>query len=288
MSYRKTKNLYQSRDILLFKECFASEKIHGTSAHLKWKNGKLTFFSGGSKHSQFIELFNEEELTQKFEELGHPEVTIYGEAYGGKLQGMSATYGKELKFIVFEVAIDDNWLDTLSANRVAIKLDLEFVYYTRIPTEIDAINAERDADSVQAIRNGMGEGHKREGVVLRPLIELQKYNGGRIIVKHKRDDFKETKTPREVNEEELKVLEDAKAIAEEWVTPMRLQHILDNFPPDVGMEQAGKIIPAMVKDVLEESKGEIVNSREARTAIGRKTMEFFKQHCQNKLKEINE
>ncbi len=212
-------------------------------------------------------------------------MTIYGEAYGGKLQGMSATYGPDLKFVVFEVKIVDNWLDTLAANRIAIKFDLEFVYYTKISTDLDAINAERDADSAQAIRNGMGEGHKREGVVLRPLIELQTNNGGRIIVKHKRDDFRETKTPRVVSEEQLVVLENAKAIAEEWVTPHRLEHVLDLFSPDVGMEQAGKIIPAMVNDILSEAEGEIVNSKAARKAIGKTTVKLLKQHCQNKLEK---
>ena len=34
MGYRHIDNLYKNQDILLFRECFALEKIHGTSANV--------------------------------------------------------------------------------------------------------------------------------------------------------------------------------------------------------------------------------------------------------------
>lgn len=37
MSYADIENLYKNRRIMLFKECYAMEKIHGTSAHVGWK-----------------------------------------------------------------------------------------------------------------------------------------------------------------------------------------------------------------------------------------------------------
>ncbi len=49
MGYRKIPNLYKDADILLFKDCFASEKVHGTSAHVSWKDGKVNFFAGGGE-----------------------------------------------------------------------------------------------------------------------------------------------------------------------------------------------------------------------------------------------
>lgn len=33
MGYLHIDNLYKNRDILLFRECWALEKVHGTSAH---------------------------------------------------------------------------------------------------------------------------------------------------------------------------------------------------------------------------------------------------------------
>ena len=44
------------------------------------------------------------------------------------------------------------------------------------------------------------------------------------------------------------------------------------------MSAAPKVIAAMVEDVYREGKGEIVESREATAAIGRKTAELLKKH----------
>lgn len=271
-------NLYKNTEILLFKECYALEKIHGSSAHLQWKDNKIIFFSGGEKHETFKKIFDEEFLTNKFKELFEGiNTTIFGEVYGGKCQGMSETYGKEMKFVVFDVKVGDNWLDVPNAEDVAKKLNLEFVDYVKVATDLELLNTERDKDSTQAIRNGCGNGKLREGVVLRPLIEVTKNNGDRIIVKHKRDEFLETKTKREVNPEQLKILEDAKAIAEEWVTPMRLNHVLDKLGNPTEIEKTGIVIKAMIEDVTREAKGEIKESKQAMQFIGKKTAELYKK-----------
>ena len=202
MGYLHIDNLYKQQIILMFKECYALEKIHGTSAHVKWvaKSQEVKFFSGGETHQRFVDLFNISELKQKFSEIFvTSDVTIYGEAYGGKQQGMSSTYGKDLKFIGFDVKVGDLWLDVPNAEDVCNKMNIEFVDYVKVSTDIDALNHERDKDSTQAIRNGCGVGKLREGVVLRPLIEMTLNNGSRIITKHKRDEFKETKTARVVS-----------------------------------------------------------------------------------------
>ena len=277
MAYMHINNLYKSRNILLFKECYAMEKIHGTSAHVGWKDGKLFFFAGGCDHLQFIQLFNHDELTAKFSEMKHDSVIVYGEAYGGKLQGMKATYGDQLRFVAFEVKIGDSWLAVPQAENVARSLGLEFVYWQQIPTTLDALDAARDADSVQAIRNGMGAGKKREGVVLRPLIEVTTNNGGRVIAKYKRDDFQETKTPRSLKQADLQLITDAQAIADEWVTDMRLAHVLDKFPQPWDITQTGKVIDAMVEDVERESENEITKSKAARAMIAKKTATMFKK-----------
>ena len=293
MSYRKIPNLYRSKDILLFKQCYATEKIHGTSAHIKFKEDKLHFFSGGAKHDQFLTLFNQDELLAKFRANAeeHPEVkeiTIFGEAFGGKMQGMKETYGPDLKFIAFEVYIHDQWCSVPQAEKIALKFGFEFVPYEIIETTEEAINAAMMSDSVVAVRNGMGTGKMREGVVLRPIAELIYPNGGRVICKHKRPEFAEREhTPRFADPEQLKVLESAKEIADEWTTKMRLDHVLDKLQANTNphdpdneprMEDMNKIIKAMVEDILIEAKGEIVESKELRKQIGTKTVKLFKEH----------
>lgn len=285
MGYLHIDNLYKDQTILIFKECYALEKIHGTSAHVWWDadQKQVKFFSGGEKHERFSALFDVAELTRIFSEKYLTDTYIYGEAYGGKQQAMSHTYGTELKFVAFEVKIGDKWLNVPTAERVCNSVGIEFVDYVQCSTDMASLNFERDKDSTQAIRNGVGPGKIREGVVLKPLVEFTTNNGGRVIAKHKRDEFKETKTPREVSPEEFKVLEDAKAIAEEWVTEMRLEHVLDKLPQDISMEGTRDVIVAMVEDVYREAKGEIIESKEVTKYIGARTAILFKERLQKSL-----
>ena len=279
MGYLHIDNLYKNLDIMKFKECYALEKIHGTSAHIAWncETKEIRYFAGGGKHDTFIKLFDHAYLNSIFNQgFMDVDVIIYGESYGGKQQGMSYTYGKEPKFIVFDIKINKIWLDVPNAEDVAKKFNLEFVGYTKINTNLDSINKERDKSSTQAKRNGIKEDKLREGIVLRPLIEVIKSNGNRVIVKHKRDEFIETKTPRKVDPAKLKLIEDAKAIAEEWVTPMRLTHILDKLGNPTEIESIGKVIKYMIEDVLREGKDELKDSRETKSMIGKKTAELYK------------
>lgn len=278
MSYMDIEQLYKNRDILLFKQCYAMEKIHGSSSNLKWKDSKISFFPGGSDYPNFVNIFDKEKLEKLFiEQFGEKDAVVYGEVYGGRMQGMSATYGKELKFIVFEVKVGEHsWLNVPAAEQVALSLGLEFVPYELVSTDIEALDAERAKPSTQALRNGCGAEKKREGIVLRPPIEVRKNNGARIIAKYKNDDFGETKTPRKLDAERLEILSKAEEIADEWVTYRRLEHVLDAFP-NSGIEQTGDIIKAMIADIEKESGGEVENFKEARKAIGKKTAQMFKE-----------
>ncbi len=247
-------NLYrpEAQEILLFKECYALEKIHGTSAHIAWKNGKIRFFSGGVSYDSFAGLFSGETIFSSFVLLGHEAVTVYGEAYGGKCQGMSATYGRDLRFVAFDVKIGDMWLSVPNAADVARKLGIEFVHYELISTDLSSIDAQRDAPSVQAVRNGIAEPRMREGVVLRTLVELTRSNGSRIMAKHKRPEFSERKTIQYVDPAKRAIMENAEEIAAEWVTDMRLNHILDKLGNPSEFKDIPRVIDAMVEDVTRE------------------------------------
>lgn len=267
MGYQHIENLYKARDILLFRECYALEKVHGTSAHIAWKEGQTTLFAGGAKHEEFRKVIEETSALERLAERSGEPLTIYGEAYGGKLQGMSETYGPTLRFIAFEVRIGQRWLSVPQAEEVAVGHGFEFVPYVKTTTDVAELDMLRDAPSVVAYRNGCGERH-REGVVLRPLIEVTKNNGDRIIAKHKGEAFSERVRIPNVSAEKLEVLASAKAIADEWVTEMRLAHVLDKLPEATGIEHTPIVIRAMIEDVEREAAGEIVVSADARRAIG--------------------
>jgi hypothetical protein len=283
MSYLHIDNLYKCQDILMFREAYALEKIHGTSAHVRWKVGEgIGFFAGGEKHENFVALFDAG-LEQKMAALGAESVVVNGEAYGGKQQGQSWRYGKVLKFVAFDARINGMWLDVPNAADLVSGLGLEFVHYARMPAELAAIDAQRDAPSEQARRNGVEGEHPREGVVLRPVKEMLRPDGARVMAKHKRDEERETASPRKVVDPgALKVLEDARAIADEWVTPTRMAHVLDQMP-GAGMEQTRDVIRAMIDDVVREGAGEILDSKEARSAIGKRAAGMFRALVKGRL-----
>ena len=308
MSYLHINNLYKAEGqrILLFKECYALEKLHGTSAHIKFKTNpsnkaqwQLVLFSGGEKYNNFIALFDDDALMAKFLTLSpepDKEYTIYGEAYGGSQQGMSLTYGPKLKFGVFDVQVGESWLDVPNGEKFAKDFGLEYVPWEKVSTDLPALDAQRDKPSVQAIRNGVSilnadgtitNPRKREGVVLRPLIEVRLNNGDRVMAKHKGDDFKETATPRPVvDPNKMVVLDEANAIAEEWVVQNRLEHVLQRVPNHC-IEKMRDIIFTMQEDVRRESKNEVIWSETVAKAIGKKTVELYKSYLKSQICQKN-
>lgn len=275
----------------LLRECFALEKIHGTSAHISYKNGAVTFFSGGEKHANFVKLFDAESLQKYFAEIARApddEITIYGEAYGGKQQKQSWRYGNQLKFVAFDVKVNEYWLDVPTAHALVEKMGLEFVHYKRVSTDIPSLDAERDAPSEQAKRNGVEGDQPREGVVLRPIREWSDNGKHRIISKHKRAEERETKTQREIDDpEKTKVLQEAVAIATEWVTHTRLEHVLDKMIAEKQcqpeMTWTPEFIKRMVEDVVREGSGEFVDSPDARKAMSAIAANMFKKHVMSLL-----
>lgn len=283
MGYLHIDNLYKYPDIFLFKKVYALEKIHGTSAHVAWEEGKMHLFSGGEKPEKFAATIAAiaPDLADRFALVAPAtvKVVVYGEAYGGKCQGMSGTYGKELKFVAFDVTINGRWLSVPEAQEFVGKLGLEFVHYTECFTDLADLDRERDAPSVQAKRNGIEEARAREGIVLRPLLELLHSDGSRVICKYKGEAFRETASPRPPMLAGTEMV-DAKKIADEWVTPMRLAHILDKMPLMASMEHTGEVIKAMLEDVKREGAGEIVWTKAAQLAIGRATAQLFKRRME--------
>jgi hypothetical protein len=291
MGYQKIPNLYKDQDILMFKECYALEKIHGTSAHVTWQpeDDSVEFFSGGEKYDKFVALFDKDVLRTKFKErlVGYPTV-FFGEAYGGKMQGMKATYGDQLKFVVFEVKMGNCWLSVPDAEEVAVYCGFEFVDYAKVSTDLSALDEQRDRPSVQAVRNGIEGDKLREGVVLRPLIELRKNNGSRIVAKHKRAEFRERKSIPEVDPAKREIKMRAGEIASEWVVPMRMQHVLDKLgflKEPLKMEHTGTVIKAMIDDVITEASDEIVDNQPVRKAIGKRAAVMYKKLVQDQLRE---
>jgi len=285
MGYLHINNLYKEQIVLYFKKVWATEKIHGTSAWILYKDNKLQFHPGGAKIAYFISLFNEPELLKKMKELfGDEVVRLHGEHYGGKIKSMKDTYGDKNAFVMFDIRVGESWLSFDKVQLLGEKLGLDVVDGTIVNSNIKKLDEQRDLPSVQAKKNGIKEDMMREGIVIRPLIEMVLNNGDRVIAKHKGDNFRETTRKRKVvNPDKLKVLKEATDIAFEWVTAMRLNHILDKLNP-IDITNTGDVIKAMIIDITREGKDEIEMSKEAKIAISKRTALIFKEHLTRSLK----
>ena len=83
------------------------------------------------------------------------------------------------------------------------------------------------------------------------------------------------------------MLTQAQEIADEWVTGERLRHVLSKIEIDgkvADMAMTPVVIAAMVEDIYREGRGEIVESKEARTAIGTSTVKLFKAELSSRLR----
>jgi hypothetical protein len=98
-----------------------------------------------------------------------------------------------------------------------------------------------------------------------------------MMAKHKRKEERETMTDFQ-HGDKIAVYEAAQAIAQEWVTEERLNHViqkvcLDQTPT---VKHFQSVINGMVDDVITEGGQMLVDTPEARRAIGGKAAKLFK------------
>ena len=289
MGYAHIQNLYAFQRILQQPRIVAMEKIHGTSAHVsKGDGGVVTFSGGGETQHRFLTCFDVPALQAALAACPYEHVTIYGEAYGGSQQRMAHVYGPKLRFVAFDVKANGVWMDVEDAEEFVKSLGLDFVPYKIISNDLAEIDAERDAPSEQARKNGVEGDQPREGVVLKCLREYVDEDGERVMAKHKQDRLAEMATPRKVvDPAQQVVLDDAVAIAKEWVVLNRLEHVMGallrtrheagNEAP-LGIQDTGTVCAAMVEDVIREAGREIVVSKEAKTAISKRASLLYREH----------
>lgn len=294
MGYLHINNLAKDDKVLLFKEVWATEKVHGTSAHVSWNpdQQRIVYFSGGASAENFRALFDEafeERFMKLVDQNGKDiEVVVYGEAYGGKMQGMRLTYGNELRFIAFEVRVGCRWLSFDKVREIAKDLGLEVVPGKVIPATEEALTEYRNSPSEVAVLRGCQDnadrfGNKpplREGIVIRPLVEMRTNGNSRVMAKFKNPCFSERESRKDADfpsERKQEVLR-AEAAAKDFTTETRLEHVLDALGlKEPTLQDTPKVIKGMVEDILREGAGEVEDSKTLRREIGRISVKLFRQ-----------
>ena len=202
--------------------------------------------------------------------------------------GMRETYGSELRFIGFDVLIGNRWLSVPDMAQVLEAIGIECVPYTEVTT-ISSSWIARKIFPAKSRRVALAARPGTDPVrvsCFRPPIEVTKNNGVRIVAKHKGAAFAERATPQKViDPAQIEVLARADAIAQEWVTPMRLRHTVDKIAEPRDMTAMPRVIRAMIEDVYREGAGEVVESKAASAAIGKRTAGLFKEWVQSQFRE---
>ena len=136
------------------------------------------------------ELFGGEVNAQMFEQkFGETPVLLVGEGYGAGIQkGGAYRDGRyDQTFILFDVMINDLWLERKNAEDIA-----EYFCIGIVPIVMTG-TIQETVDYVKTAPNSLMGTAKSEGLVGRPMVEMYDRRGKRIIVKIKVEDFEEVK-----------------------------------------------------------------------------------------------
>jgi hypothetical protein len=122
-------------------------------------------------------------------------ITLYGEGYGARIQKGGGNYIPDgVNFTLFDVRIGDKWLARSDVYEVAAKLGISHVPIVAVGNLhlMLALVAGTPTKGVYVSGNGVKStwgDFQAEGLVARPLVELQDGRGRRIISKLKTSDF---------------------------------------------------------------------------------------------------
>ncbi len=173
-----------------------TEKVDGTNVRVFFHGGSI-LFQGRSDNSQlpsFLfarlqELFTVEKLRSVFPNDDKEIVSnicLCGEGYGAKIQKAGDNYKPDgVDFVLFDVLVDEHlFLQRKDVEDIAGKLGIDIVPIVGQGTLIELNDYVK-----KGMKSTWGD-FMAEGIVARPLIELQDRRGNRIITKLKHKDFK--------------------------------------------------------------------------------------------------
>lgn len=172
-----------------------TEKVDGTNIRIYWDGHKVEF--GGRTDNAEIprslldslnKIFGTTEAEELFEQtFGEKNVILFGEGYGGKIQGVGNEYRLDESFILFDVLIGENYQTREWVEKTAQMFGIKAVpvlFTGPLQAGIDYVCGH--PKSVVAMKDTY-----MEGVVARPKVELKDRCGRRVIVKIKWKDFKD-------------------------------------------------------------------------------------------------
>lgn len=168
-----------------------TEKVDGTNIRVHWDGAQVRF--GGRTDAAHIptfllrrleELFPRVKFHEHFPPHEYNDVTLFGEGYGARIQGVGGNYKPDgVDFVLFDVMVGRVYLERHNVVDVANTMGIRVVPVMGEGLLVDAIDLTRRGF------NSYWGPFKAEGLVLRPTTELRTRHGHRIITKVKYRDF---------------------------------------------------------------------------------------------------
>lgn len=188
-SYRNETVEYLKNNIWDF-----TEKIDGMNIRVIYDGHKVSFAGRTDKADipklllkMLEDTFGTPEVEELFEQTyGDKQVILFGEGYGGKIQGVGHGYCKDESFVLFDVLIGDNYQSRQWVEETAKMFGVRVVPLLLSGTLQDGIDYVLKHQKSILAENDL----YMEGIVGRPHVEIKDRCGNRVIVKIKWRDFK--------------------------------------------------------------------------------------------------
>ncbi len=170
-----------------------TEKVNGTNVRVMlndWGEGHGAVTFGGKTdaaqiHAHLVNHLNETFTVEALAAVFDSDACLYGEGCGAKIQKGGGNYYPDQRFVLFDVRIGDWWLKRDAVEDIAKALGIPAVPNIGTGTLQDMVNL----CALGGFKSEWGDFHA-EGIVARPVVELQSRSGKRIITKLKCKDFK--------------------------------------------------------------------------------------------------
>lgn len=166
-----------------------TEKVDGTNVRVIWDGYRVSFAGRTDKAqmpphllARLEELFGGADKEELFEQnFGSNNVILFGEGFGEKIQKGGGLYGA-VDFILFDVFCG-MWLKRVDVEDIAQKFGIKVVPIVGCGYLTQAV------DFIKTHPKSKLRDAEMEGIVCRPVCELNDRRGNRIIVKIKCRDF---------------------------------------------------------------------------------------------------
>lgn len=206
-TFKVDENKVRLPEFLNVKNWFVTEKIDGMNIRITYRtqffqnvklSGRVVEIHGRTLKAQippFLldylkSVFTVEKFISAFPDLEDKDVVVlFGEGYGERIQ-KGGNYRKGVSFRLFDVKINDWWLEPENISDVASKMGVKTVVSlgtVSLETIVTFVKAK--CKSYVAFEDGGNLEFLAEGVVARSYPLMLRRNGERVIFKLKRRDF---------------------------------------------------------------------------------------------------